>query len=218
MRRIGWTAGAVLGALLVTGCGPDGPAAGAAGGAPASASATGSASAAASGPATPAASAASGASGAPGAFGRKEAAADIAAATTATGLPQPEEDPSTASPAPSPGQSLTAEDERRAEIFECMAPWQTMEQVAKPEEAYAATIAVLEQRGWKIDGKQLQQDMLTQTKLKKQGWILFARRYDFSHGKGPTTGMPDMLSFFASDLACEGRFTDTEMTELLKDG
>lgn len=206
MRRIGWTAGAVLGALLVTGCGPDGRAAGPGGGSSASASASAPAQAK---PADPAA---------PAAFGRVQAAADITAATTATGLPQPEEDPSTASPSPSPGKSLTAEDERRAEIFECMAPWQTMEPVEKPEEAYAATIAVLEQRGWKIDGKQLQQDMLTQTKLKKEGWILFARRYDFAHGKGPTMGMPDMLSFFASDLACEGRFTDTEMTELLKEG
>ncbi|MBT2472547.1 hypothetical protein J7E97_33020 [Streptomyces sp. ISL-66] len=212
MRRIGWTAGAALGALLVTGCGPDG---GTGGGSSASPSVSASVSASASGQAKPSDPAASAASGTPGAFGREQAAADITAATTATGLPQPEE-PATASP--SPGQPVTAEGERRAEIFACMAPWQTMEPVEQPESAYAATVAVLEQRGWKIDGKQLQEDGLTQIKLKKEGWVLFARRYDFSGGKGPTTGMPDMLSFFASDLACEGRFTEADMEAALTEG
>lgn len=206
MRRIGWTAGAVLGALLVTGCGPDGRAAGA-GAAP---SAPASASVSASAPAKPAGAAAS---GAPAAFGREQAAADITAATTATGLPQPEK----RTTSPIPVQPTTAQDKRRAEGLACTVVWETLEPVARPEEAYSATIAVLEQNGWKIDGKQLKQDALTQTKLKKRGWVLFSRRYDFSTSEGPTKGMPDMMSIIASDLSCEGRFTDTELTELLKE-
>ncbi|MCJ0867887.1 hypothetical protein [Streptomyces sp. AP-93] len=244
MRRSGWTAGVVLGALLVTGCGSGGdsaapasaqakpskgsaaPAGTAGQGGPAASAGTagqgGSAAPTGSGvptgpgvPTAPAASAAaSGAPGVPGVFGKEQAAADIAAATAAGGLPQPGA-AATASPAPT-GADAEA-DVRRAEMAECMAPWQTMERVADPEKAYTATIAELERRGWKAAGDRSRHDMLSQVTLKKQGWILFARRYDFSAGKGSGMGMPDMLSFFASDLACEGRFTEAEMAEALQE-
>ncbi|MCX4778077.1 hypothetical protein [Streptomyces sp. NBC_01264] len=219
MRRSGWTAGVVLGALLVAGCGADGGSASPAREKPSSpskspngaAAPTGSAASAGAG-ASPAASGAS--PGATGAFGKEQAAADVVAATTAAGLPQPEAD-ATAFPSPTGVAADVAG--RRAELLACMVPWQTMERVEDPEKAYTATIAELERLGWKAGGDPFQENMLSQVSLKKQGWVLFARRYDFSAGKGSGTGMPDMLSFFASDLACEGRFTEAEMEEAFKD-
>lgn len=204
MRGIGGAAaGAVLGALLVTGCGAHGTPAASAGAKPQT------------GSATPGPSGGSAATPA-GAFGREQAAADITAATTAAGLAQPKED-AVPSPSPSAGQPVTDKDARRAELAACMAPWTSADLIEDPEKAYAATIAALERRGWKADGGSRQLDMLTQTRLTKQGWVLFARRYDFSGGKGSGMGMPDLLSFFASDLACEGRFTDAEMEAALKE-
>lgn len=193
MRRTGWTAGAVLGALLMTGCGPDGPAAGASASHPAWASASVSAE-----PAGP--------------FGKEGAAADVAAATAAAGLNQPAAE---ATPTPTPGDPDPEKAKRRAELLACAAPWQTMDRVADPVKAYEATITTLEQRGWKR-GDRRQVDMLTQTTLTKQGWTVLASRYDFSAGKGSGTGMPDILSFMATEQACEGRFTDAELEEAFK--
>lgn len=195
MRRSGWAAGVLLGAMVVTGCGT----AGDGGSADASAKASASASA-------------SGASASPaGAFGKEQADADLVAATGAAGLgPSKDGDLATPDPAGPKGK-------RRAEMLACMAPWQTTLPARDAVKGYEATIAALEQRGWKR-GERRQEDMLTQTTLTKQGWSVLARRYDFSAGKGSGLGMPDILSFFASDLACEGRFTETEMEEAFKDG
>ncbi|MBT2449951.1 hypothetical protein J7F03_23325 [Streptomyces sp. ISL-43] len=204
MRGIGWTkagavSGAVLGALLVTGCEKAAPA-----GAP---DASASASAQAKSPTGSAAPA--------GAFGKEQAAADVTAATGAAGLDQPKESVTTA-PSPVDPATATATDKRRAELLACTAPWQSMERMPDPGKAYEATVEALQQRGWKA-GERLRHDMLTQTVLTKQGWTVLARRYDFSAGKGSGMGMPDMLSFMATEQACEGRFTDAEMEDLLKD-
>lgn len=194
-------AGAVLGALLVTGCESGAPA-----GAPPAAES-------ASPPASPGAKAPTGSAAPAGPFGREQAAADIAAATAAAGLAEP--DPSDIV-SPSAGEPATDKEKRRAAMLACVAPWQTMERLPDTVKAYEATITGLEQRGWER-GERTQHDMLTHTPLTKQGWTLFARRYDFSAGKGSGLGMPDMLSFMATDQACEGRFTEAEMEEAFKD-
>ncbi|MFZ3469945.1 hypothetical protein ACODT3_27265 [Streptomyces sp. 4.24] len=201
MRRSVWVAGAVLGALLVTGCESGAPA-----GAPPAAES-------ASPPASPGAKAPTGSAAPEGPFGKEQVAADIAAATAAADLDDPE---ASTVASPSPGE-LTADKEKlRAAMLACVVPWQTMERLPDTVKAYEATITGLEQRGWKR-GERTQHDMLTHTPLTKQGWTLFARRYDFSAGKGSGLGMPDMLSFMATEQACEGRFTEAEMEEAFKD-
>ncbi|MFD6887947.1 hypothetical protein [Streptomyces sp. NPDC059957] len=97
-----------------------------------------------------------------------------------------------------------------------MAPWQASVLARDAVKGYEATIATLERRGWKR-GERRQVDMLTHTTLTKQGWTVLARRYDFSGGKGPGLGMPDMLSFMATDQACGERFTDAELEEAFED-
>ncbi|MFD9305206.1 hypothetical protein ACFWCB_21515 [Streptomyces sp. NPDC060048] len=198
MRGVRWTrVGAVLGALLVTGCEKEAPA-----GSPAASASASAGAGSATGSAAPA-----------GAFGREQVAADVAAATAAAGMGRPG---TAVTAAPSPTDPGTAKGDLRAAMLACAVPWQTMEPLPDPVKAYEATITTLEQRGWKR-GDRHQQDMLTHTSLTKQGWTVLARRYDFSAGKGSPMGMPDMLSFMATDQACEGRFTDAEMEEAFRD-
>lgn len=193
MSRFGWVAGAVLGALLATGCGSGG------GGGGASARAKPSnGSAAPTGSASPT-----------GAFGKEQAAADVAAATAAADLGQSEE-AEFATPDPTHPKG-----ELRAEILACVAPWQTTVLAGDAVKGYEATIATLERRGWKL-GERRQADMLTQTTLTKQGWTVLAGRYDFAGGKLAGLGMPDMLSFMALDQSCR-EFTDAELEDAFKD-
>ncbi|MCX5407568.1 hypothetical protein OHA37_27360 [Streptomyces sp. NBC_00335] len=212
MRRNGWAAGALLGAMaamvatLATGCGT----AGDGGSADASAKASAQASTKASAPASASTSGGSASPAVTGAFGKEQAAADVVAATAAADLGQSGE---TATATPDPADPKA---KRRAEVLACAAPWQTTVPAGDAVKAYEATIATLEQRGWKR-GERRQVDMLTQTTLTKQGWTVLARRYDFSGGKGAGMGMPDMLSFMATDQACAERFTDAELEDAFKD-
>ncbi|MFE2286102.1 hypothetical protein ACFXDJ_18265 [Streptomyces sp. NPDC059443] len=212
MRGIGWTAtaaaGAVLGALLVTGCGQDGPSGGQAGGPTASVQSkakpsTGSGSE--PGSASPATSA--------GAFGKKQAAADIAAATGVAGLNQA----MATTEVPSRADAATEDGKRRADRLACETPWTTMEPLPDSRKAYEATVAALVQRGWK-PGERRQDGKLTTTALTKQGWTLLAQRYDFSTGKEAELGMPDVVSFTATEQACEAPFAEAEKEAASKKG
>ncbi|WP_030965895.1 hypothetical protein [Streptomyces sp. NRRL S-378] len=198
----GWAraAAAVVGAILVAGCG---------GG-----------SAVPPGAATPAAPAAP----APTAFGKEAVRADLAAATAAAGLPG-ETTPLSPTPPASPDPAdppatdrERARDEVEARMAACEVGWSSpngpgsAQDRAGVRNRFHAALAGLVERGWKesrpVEEVPVGKGTMVMAQYKKQGWSLHARHVE--------SGLLDMTTMTATEDACADGFTEAEL-DLLED-
>ncbi|OLZ69094.1 hypothetical protein AVW11_10860 [Streptomyces amritsarensis] len=204
MTGLGWAraAGAVVGAILVAGCG--GGSAVPPGGAL---------------PATPSAPAP-----APTAFGKEAVRADLAAATAAAGLPGKTTSLSATPPAsPYPaGPPATdrerARDEVVARMATCSVGWSSptdpgsAQDRAEARKRFHAALAGLVERGWKesrpVEEVPVGKGSMVMAQYKKQDWTLHARHVE--------SGLLDTATMTATEDACAARFTDAELN-LLED-
>ncbi|MFE7187079.1 hypothetical protein [Streptomyces erythrochromogenes] len=202
MTRPTWAAAAVVGAMLVAGCG---------GG-----------SAVRPGAAMPAAPSAP--TPAPTAFDKEAARADLAAATAAAGLPG-ETTPLSPTPPTSPGPAdPPATDRERARdavvarMAACGVGWSSpkdpgsAQDRAEARKRFHAALAGLVERGWKesrpVEEVPVGKGTMVMAQYKKQEWSLHARHVE--------SGLLDMATMTATEDACANRFTDAEL-DLLED-
>ncbi|MFD9083809.1 hypothetical protein [Streptomyces erythrochromogenes] len=198
-------AAAVVGAILVAGCGggsavPPGAAL----------------------PATPSAPAP-----AATAFGKEAVRADLAAATAAAGLPgettplspTPPASPDPADPADPPATDRErARDEVVARMATCSVGWSSpngpgsAQDRAEARKRFRAALAGLVERGWKesrpVEEVPVGKGTMVMAQYKKQEWSLHARHVE--------SGLLDMATMTATEDACANRFTDAEL-DLLED-
>ncbi|MFJ9549540.1 hypothetical protein [Streptomyces erythrochromogenes] len=205
MTRPAWAAAAVVGAMLVAGCG--------------------SGSAVRPGAAMPAAPSAP--TPAPTAFGKEAVRADLAAATAAAGLPgettplspTPPTSPASPDPAdPPPTDRERARDEVVARMAACGVGWSSpkdpgsAQDRAEARKRFHAALAGLVERGWKesrpVEEVPVGKGTMVMAQYKKQEWSLHARHVE--------SGLLDMATMTATEDACANRFTDAEL-DLLED-
>ncbi|THA80196.1 hypothetical protein [Streptomyces sp. A0592] len=204
MTATSWAAAAVVGAILVAGCGGGGavqPGAAA--------------------PAVPSAP-----TPAPTAFGKEGVRADIAAATEAAGLPgetTPLSPTPTAPPTPDPADPPATDKERAREevvarIAVCSVGWSaadgpgSAQDGAEARKRFRDALAGLVERGWKesrpVEEVPVGKGTMLMAQYKKQEWTLHARHVE--------SGLLDMTTMTATEDACANRFTDAEL-DLLED-
>ncbi|MER7732545.1 hypothetical protein ABTX80_16840 [Streptomyces erythrochromogenes] len=202
--RAARAAAAVVGAILVAGCG---------GG-----------DAVRAGAATPAAPAAPTPAAAPTAFGKEAVRADLAAVTAAAGLPGKTTPLTPTRPvSPDPADLPTTDRERArdevvARMAECSVGWSSptdpgsAQDPAEARKQFHSALAGLVERGWKesrpVEEVALDKGSMVMAQYKKQEWTLHARHF--------TSGMLGMASMTATEDACAARFTDAEL-DLLED-
>ncbi|MFE7097986.1 hypothetical protein [Streptomyces erythrochromogenes] len=199
--RAARAAAAVVGAILVAGCGGgDAVQPGAAL------------------PATPSAPAP-----APTGFGKEAVRADLAAVTEAAGLPGKTTPLTPTRPAsPDPADLPTTDRERArdevvARMAECSVGWSSpsdpgsAQDPAEARKQFYAALAGLVERGWKefrpVEEVPVGKSSMVMAQYKKQEWTLHARH---------VAGVLDMATMTATEDACGARFTDAEL-ELLED-
>ncbi|MFE6911869.1 hypothetical protein [Streptomyces erythrochromogenes] len=201
--RAARSAAAVVGAILVAGCG---------GG-----------DAVRAGAATPAAPAAPTPAAAPTAFGKEAVRADLAAATEAAGLPGKTTPLTPTRPAsPDPADLPTTDRERArdevvARMAECSVGWSlsngpdSAQDPAEARKQFHSALAGLVERGWKefrpVEEVPVGKGSMLMAQYKKQEWTLHARH---------VAGVLDMATMMATEDACAARFTDAEL-DLLED-
>ncbi|WP_405448757.1 hypothetical protein [Streptomyces erythrochromogenes] len=200
MTGTSWAAAAVVGAILVAGCGGGG--------------------AVQPGAETPAVPSAP----APTAFGKEAVRADVAAATAAAGLPGETTPLSPTPPAspdpadPSATDRERARDEVVARMAVCSVGWSaadgpgSAQDRAEARKRFHAALAGLVERGWKesrpVEEVPVGKGTMVMAQYKKQEWSLHARHVE--------SGLLDMATMTATEDACANRFTDAEL-DLLED-